>query len=153
MRKLFLEFAEHTASIAQNHRVLDGIVGNRGNVVRHAPEIVAIDNVSLPVCGVVEMQTGLSGGFCTDVFCDLIDIIHEPHGVSEGIGIDILNQEGFFPAVRQTEVYLVGVVDIACLDGFVTKISIFNAEEPTYLLHNDTDNESVYYIRFFLELQ
>ena len=80
------------------------------------------------------MQTGLSGGFCTDVFCDLIDIIHEPHGVSEGIGIDILNQEGFFPAVRQTEVYLVGVVDIACLDGFVTKISIFNAEEPTYLL-------------------
>lgn len=92
------------------------------------PEVIPVDDVGLPVCGVVEMQAGFSGGFCTDVLRDLVDIVHEPHRVPEGIGVDILDQEGLLCAVRQTEVYLIGVVDVAHLDGFITEIGILNAE-------------------------
>ena len=80
------------------------------------------------------MQAGFSGGFCTDVLRDLVDIVHEPHRVPEGIGVDILDQEGLLCAIRQTEVYLIGIVDVAHLDGFITEIGILNAEKPTDLL-------------------
>ena len=128
IRQIHLEFAEGLARIADDLIVCHGIEGDRGNVVRHPPEILAVNEIGFPVGGVMEVQGQLSRLFRPDVLRDLIDVVHQADGVAEGICIDVLHQKGLGVPLRQAEIHLVGMIYIAHLDGFVTQIVVFNAK-------------------------
>ena len=128
IRQIHLKFAKGLTGIAHHAHIRHGIEGNGGNVVRHPPEILTVNEVSLSVGGVVEVQGKLSRLFRPDVLRDLVDVVHQTDGIAEGVGIDVLHQKGFWISVWQTEINLVSTVHVAHLNGLVTKIVVFNAE-------------------------
>ena len=128
IRQLILKFAEGGARIAQNRRVLQGIEGDRGDVVGHAPEVVPVGKEGLPVGGMVEVETELFGVFGPDMLGDLVDVVHEAHRIPEGEGIHILDQVGFFTAVLPQKIDLVGFIHIAHLNGFKAQKPVLDPE-------------------------
>ena len=128
IRQIHLEFAEGLARIADDLIVCHGIEGDRGNVVRHPPEILAVNEIGFPVGGVMEVQGQLSRLFRPDVLRDLVNVVHQANGIAEGICIDVLHQKRLWISVRQAEIHFVGTVNVAHLNGFITQIVIFNAK-------------------------
>ena len=121
-----LEFAKSHTGIADDLQIMDGIVCNGIDVVGHAPEVAAIFHIGLAVVGMMEMQGHLTRLLSPDMLRHQVNILHQTHGIPEGIGIDVLDQEGLGAAICQTEVNLVGLVHVTHLDGFITQEFIFN---------------------------
>ena len=133
IRQICLELTKRNTCIVEDHRVLHGVICNGGDVVGHPPEVVAVDDIGLPVGGVVEMQGKLTRFFGTDMLRDLVDVVHQRHRVAECIGIDILHQKRLGFAVGQTEVHLIGAVHIAHLNGLIAQIFVIDSEKAADL--------------------
>ena len=114
---------------ADNVQIRNRIEGDGRHVIGHTPEIAAVCHIGLPVGGMVEMQGKLTGLLGADVLGDLVNVVHQSHGIAESIGIDVLHQERLGLSFRQHEIDFISTVYVAHLDGFVTEIFVFNPEE------------------------
>ena len=129
IRQLHLELAEGLARVADQIPIGGRVIGDGGDVVGHAPEILAVNDIGLPVGSVVEMQGHPAGLLGPDVLGDLIDVLHQLHRMPEGIGIDILHQEGLGATVGENEFALVGLVHVAHLDDLAAHIGTLDPEQ------------------------
>jgi hypothetical protein len=64
---------------------------------------------------------------------DLVNVLHQLHGLAEGIGVHILHQERLGSAVGQDEIALIGFIHIANLDHFAAHIGALDPEQPANL--------------------
>ena len=122
IRQLGLELTEGTACIAQNHRVGGGAVGGGIHIIHHSPEILSIQKIGLPVCGVVKMEIAPVRALPADVLRHQVDIVHQTDGIAKCVGIHILNQEGLLTAILQPDIDFIGAIHIAHLDKLIIQI-------------------------------
>ena len=124
--QIHLEAAKGFTRIPDDLQIRHGIVGNGWDIVGHPPEIFAVHHIGLAVSSMMEMQRHLAGLLGTDVLRHQVNVAHQAHGLTESIGIDILNQEGLGHAAGQQEIDLVGLVHVAHLNGLVADEFVLN---------------------------
>ena len=133
-----LEIAEGFGRGADDVKAITGVVGDRGNVVAHTPEFVALKNVGVAVGSVVIVQTGLLRILPVDVLRHLVDVVHQGHRVLEGVGVDLLNQIAFDArhagAVIADIVGAVGMVYVSDIDFFIAEKRAGQIEFVAHLL-------------------
>ena len=74
------------------------------------------------------MEGQLAGTLGTDVLGDLVDVVHQGDGITESVGIDVLDQVRLGLTVGLNELDSVSMVDIAGLNGLVADVLALNAE-------------------------
>ena len=114
--------------VADDAQIADGVEGHGIDEVHHAPEVLVVHHIGLAVGGVVEVEGQLAGALGADVLGDLVDVVHQGDGVTESLGIDILNQVRLGLTVGFDEFDSVGMIDIAGLNGLVADILALDAE-------------------------
>ena len=77
----------------------------------------------------VEVKRYLSGLLFPDVLRDLVDVLHQLNGISERVGIHILNQKGLPASIGHPELHLIGFIHIADADRFITQIGTIHAKQ------------------------
>ena len=132
-----LEIAERLARAAHHVQIVAGIERDGRHIVAQPPEAVLVHQIVVAVCGMMEVQALGFRVLGADVLRHAVDVLHQLHGVLEGVGVDALDEIGLDPrharAVVADVIDLVGVVDVAYLDLLIGEKRAGDAEGFAHL--------------------